>query len=513
MSADLILYNFKVTPIGKMSFAGVDILAIQDNKIFFLGPREALGGLRGPSTRMLDCLGGVLLPGFNDAHCHPLAHAVTKRYADCASGRIQRITDIQEMLKKVAAEHCGQRWMRGANLDIDILEERRYPTRWEIDAAVPHLPVVLVDRAGQHCVLNTMALERCGIQDDANDLEARGISIDNGRKIPNGVVRGTCEQVARAIPPLSNDELEIGLKEANRDFLSHGITSIQDTSWTNEFRHWLAYRGFKDNNLLTPRVTMAVSIDALDEFARLGLRTGAGDASLRLGAIKLALDESTGSGDPSQADLDLAAIEAHTAGFQLAFHVSNLNLLYMSLQTLDALERDTGRRCHRPRFEHCPICPTSLLPNLAHSGAIVVSQPNLLSKTGAAYTRKADQEQLTWVFPYRSLTDAGINLAFSSDSPLTTCDPLEGMRIAVTRNIGGEAMLADTEAVTVAQAIDMYTRVGAYCSNEEMLKGSLAVGQFADLVVLDCDGCDAVEEIVNANVLMTLIDGKLVWAQ
>lgn len=513
MLADLILYNFKVIPIGKMSFAGVDILAIHDNKIVFLGPREALGGLRGPSTRTLDCLGGVLLPGFNDAHCHPFAYAVTKRYADCASSQIRGIADIQAMLRRWTADQGEQLWIRGANLDIDLLEEKRYPTRWEIDAAVSHLPVVLVDRAGQHCVLNTMALERCGIRDSAFDFEARGISIDNDSKLPNGIIYSTCEQVARAIPPLSNDELEMGLREVNRELLSHGITSIQDTSWTNEFRHWCTYQGIKENNLLTPRVTMLAGIDALDEFVRLGLRTGAGDISLRLGAIKLALDESSGSGDPPQADLDVLAIRAHTAGFQLAFHVSNLNLLRMSLQTLDVVERNTGRRCYRPRFEHCPICPTSLLPNLAHSGAIVVSQPNLLCKTGVAYARKADQEQLTWIFPYRSLVDSGINLAFSSDSPLTACDPLEGMRIAVTRDIEGGPISTDTEAVTAAQAIDMYTRVGAYCSNEEIVKGSLAPGQLADLVVLDCDGAESVEKILNASVLMTLVDGKLAWAQ
>jgi predicted amidohydrolase YtcJ len=313
---------------------------------------------------------------------------------------------------------------------------------------------------------------------------------------------------------LSHEEIEIGLRAADQEFLSHGITSIQDTSWSNGYRHWQAMQQFKERKLLTPRIAMHAGIDALDEFIQHGLKTGAGNESLRLGAIKLALDESTGSDNPPQSDLDLLALNAHLSGFQLAFHVPNINLLRMSLQSLRFVANSTGQRCLRPRFEHCPVCPTSLLPELAHSGAIVVSQPNLLYQTGSAYLSEVTEEQLQWIFPYRSYVNSGIKLAFSSDSPLTPCDPFHAIKTAVTRNVGSGATLSKHEEVSLAQALDMYTRAGAYCSSEETLKGSLAPGQLADLVVLDCDGDEHLEEdLFNANVLMTLVDGKVVWAR
>ncbi len=155
-----------------------------------------------------------------------------------------------------------------------------------------------------------------------------------------------------------------------------------------------------------------------------------------------------------------------------------------------------------------------MLPELAHSGAIVVSQPNLLYQTGHAYLSAVDEEQLQWIFPYQSYVNCGIRLAFSSDSPLTPCDPLHAIKTAVTRKVGGGAMLNKHERVSLAQALDMYTRAGAYCSNEEELKGSLALGQLADLVVLNCDEDERLaENLFNANVLMTLVDGKVVWAR
>lgn len=514
MPADLILYNLKTLAKGAVSSVASSVIAIYDNKIGFLGSEEEQDGLRGPNTRMLDCQGGIVLPGFNDAHCHPIAHAITKRYVDCAPSSVRCIDDIQALLRQKLSESSADRWIRGVNLDTAALAEARSPTRWELDAAVPDLPVVLVDRAGQYCVLNTVAMRRCGIDDNARGTAAFGIAIDRDLRLPNGIIHGHNSHVANLIPPLADHELEAALQAADQEFLSRGITSIQDTSWSNAFRHWQAMQAFKAKRLLTPRVTMLVGIDALEEFVRHGLKTGAGDEFLRLGAIKLALDESTGTDEPSQADLNRLATDAHVAGFQLAFHVPNINLLRKSLRALDAVSSYARQRCRRPRFEHCPVCPASLLPELARSGATVVSQPNLLYQTGPAYLSEVHEERLPWIFPYRSYTNFGIGLAFSSDAPLTPCDPLRAIKTAITRIVDGGATLNRHEAVGLAQALNMYSRAGAYCSNEESIKGSLAPGQFADLVVLENDGlADLDDAIVNATVAMTLIDGKIAWSR
>ncbi|CAG4882125.1 conserved protein of unknown function [Georgfuchsia toluolica] len=511
MAVDLILCNLKAITFSQ-ECAGPELIAIKGNKILFMGSKDALGDLKGPDTRMLDCQGGIVLPGFNDAHCHPIAFAITQRYLDCSSPQIRCISDLQAALRIKAGEVADERWIRGANYDISIIAEQRLPDRWELDQAVPHLPVVLVERSGQHCVLNSRALEHCDISNNTPDSDAGRILRDPITGLPNGVVSGNSELVARAIPPLGDDEVEIGLRDASQEYLSHGITSLQDTSWSNAYPHWQRMQIFKQRGFLTPRLAMHAGLDALEQFALRGLKTGHGDDHLRLGAMKIALDESTGSSHPPQDDLNQSALRAHLAGFQLAFHVPDVHLLQMSLQALEFVRCIAPDECHRPRFEHCPVCPTSLLPELAQSGAIVVSQPNLLYQTGPEYLRELAAEQLKWIFPYRSCIENGIRLAFSSDSPLTPCDPLQAIRTAITRRVKGGARLGEDEAISLLQALEMYTSAGAYCSSEETLKGSLAVGQLADLVILEC-GADKglADELLDARVLMTLLDGKLVW--
>ena len=512
MAADLILYNLDTTlaPAG----ARADIVAISGNCILYLGARAALAELQGPHTRMLDCQGGIVLPGFNDAHCHPIAFAVTQRYLDCAAAGIDSIAEIQTALRSEAAARGGERWIRGANCDGAVLAEGRLPNRWELDLAVPNLPVLLVARDGQHCVLNSRALQRCGIDDNAHGADDDGILRDPTSGLPNGIVSANNPRVTRAIPPLSDDEIDLGLRAANQVYLAQGITSLQDTSWSNGHAQWRNMQLFKERGLLAPRLTMHAGIDALDEFVQRGLRSGAGDEQLRLGAIKLALDESSGNNPPPQAELDRLALRAHRAGFQLAFHVPNLDLLQRSLHALAFVASNAPQRCQRPRFEHCPICPPALLPDLAHSGAIVVSQPNLLWQTGPAYLSQLRADQLRWVFPYRSYVEHGIGLALSSDSPLTPCEPLRAVMTAVSRRVQGGARLGEEEGISLAQALEMHTRAGAYSSNEEHLKGSLAAGQLADLVVVaGRAGEGLADELDNAQVLLTLLDGKLVWTR
>lgn len=500
MAADLILRNLRALTLGPQC-AAVELIAIQGNRILYAGTEAALGRLKGPHTRELDCAGGVVIPGFNDAHCHPLAFAITLRYVDCSPARVRCIADIQAALRDKASGLARDQWLRGANYDAACLAEKRPPNRWELDLAVPHVPVVLVERSGQHCVLNSKALAHCGFSGPIPE------------SVANGVVAGNNEIVAKAIPPLTEQEIEAGIKQASRAYLSHGITSLQDTSWSNAYRHWAAMKGFKARGILVPRLTLFAGFDALEEFAHRGLKTGSGDDQMRLGAAKIALDESTANPRPPQQDLNRAALEAHLAGFQLAFHVSDVYALETSMRALAFIRQYAPVEPVRPRFEHCPVCPPALMAELANSGAMVVAQPNLLYATGPGYLEEVTQEQLKWVFPFRSFLRHGIGLAFSSDSPLTPCNPLRAIHTAVTRRVEGGALLSTEESISVVDALRMYTYAGACASLDEPTKGAIAAGQLADLAVLSSDPRQMnAQQPFDGRVMVTLIDGKVAWS-
>ena len=510
MIADLLLYN--LTSLAETgSAAAPELIAIRQDRIVYAGSKDAWDDWHGSRTRVIDCQGGLVLPGFNDAHCHPIAFAVTQRYLDCAARSIRCIGDIQASLRQHAEAAPPQRWLRGANLDASQLGEQRLPNRWELDEAVPHLPVILVTRSGQQCVLNSMALAHCGISELSRAAEGESFerSPINGKL--NGLVSGNSARIARAIPPLADDEIEAGLRQANQTYLAHGITSLQDTSWTNAHTHWQSLRTIKQHGLLAPRLTMLAGYDALAEFVEHGLSTGSGDANLRLGAMKIALDESSGSALPPQDELNQAALRAHRAGFQLAFHVPDVAWLQSSLRALRHLHNMVPLGPRRPRFEHCPVCPPALWVELAQSGAVIVSQPNLLFQTGPDYLRHLSDEQLKWVFPYRSALQHGVPLSFSSDSPLTPCRPLQAIQTTVTRRVAGGSTLVKEEQLTLAEAFAAYTSGGAYAAGDEMEKGLLAVGQLADLAVLNIPGTAAPERLFEAEVMLTLIDGQVAW--
>lgn len=513
MAADLILCNLKA-----LTFDGVgtapDLIGIAGNKICYVGDRRALRDLKGRNTRILDCAGGVAAPGFNDAHCHPLAFALTLRCVDCSGRRMRDIGDIQATLREGAETLSDAEWLRAAQYDPSTLTEKRPPTRWELDQAVPHLPVILVERAGQHCVLNSRALELCGISESTADSVAGRIHRDPSTGVPNGVVSGNHEAVASTIPPLSDREIEAGVSEANKEYLSLGITSVQDTSWSNGYQHWLMMKRLKERGLLTPRVALFPGIDSLDDFVEAGLQTGSGDEQLRVGSIKLALDESTGDLRPPQEALNQAALAAHRAGFQLAFHASDVYMLQLSLQAIHFVRQYVTSDPIRPRLEHCPVCPPALVPEIAHSGATIVAQPNLLFVTGPRYLREAAPEHLPWVFPFLSFRKHGIPLAFSSDSPLTPCGPLHAIHTAVTRIVADGSAVTIDQRLRIADAFKSYTFAGAWASLENETKGSIAVGNLADLVVFDSDPTQMTpDERIQARVIFTLIDGKVVWEQ
>ncbi|NMF96674.1 amidohydrolase family protein [Aromatoleum toluolicum] len=518
MIADLILFNL-VAYTPRARAGGADLVAIREGRILHVGDRSARAPLTGPHTRLVDCQGATLIPGFNDAHCHPVAFAMTTRYVDCAPPRVASIADLIDGLRARVAETRPGNWLRAANCDPAYLAERRLPTRWELDLASPAHPVIVVERSGQYCVLNSRALAMCGIDERAEPSDAGTIQRDPASGGVNGVVSGNHAQVAAALPPLAPDEIEAGLRAADRVFLESGITCLQDTSWSNTPAHWHAMADYKRRGLVGPRVSLCAGADSIEAFADLGLRTGSthrdcAPDELRIGAAKIALDESTGNPAPPQELLDATALAAHLAGFQLAFHVPDLALLDRSLNTLDWFAAHGLAPRLRPRFEHCPACPREWLDRVAASGAIVVAQPSLLRLAAPALHACPPDPAQPPLFPFRSFLRHGIPLAFGSDAPLVSCAPLEGLKAAVMRCDDAGREVAVEEAISLADALRLYTWGSACASCDEEATGAIEAGRRADLVLIEGAGdWTTADDLARARVAMTLIGGRIVWTR
>lgn len=509
--ADLVLYNAGAITLD-LEEPGAELIAIKGNKILGVGKNDDLGSFKGTKTELIDCHGKTVVPGFNDAHCHPPGFATHMLSVECRPPAVRSIADIQARLSERAAQNPKGKWMKGIGYNEFYLAEKRHPNRWDLDKAAPHHPVKLSHRSGHACVLNSLALQLAGISTETPEPPGVIIERDLETGEPNGLLYGMNPFVEKVIPPLSEEELGRAFGLADQEYLSRGITSLQDASWTDGLRRWQRFHRLKERGELTPRLSMMIGADDIEEFQGRGLSTGSGDSQLRLGGVKIVIQTTTGSLTPPQEELSRLAYKAHEAGFQLAFHVVEESTLEAALAVLEYLLRQIPKTDHRHRIEHCSVCPPHLVQCLKRVGATVVTQPSFIYYNGERYLATVSQDDLKWLYPIGSLLGGGIEVAASSDSPIVPIDPLIGMYAAVTRKAETGQSVLPQEGISGLEALKMYTMGAAYASFEERSKGSIAAGKLADLVILSDDPTRVLpEEIKEIQVLMTIMDGKVVW--
>jgi len=495
-TADLILYNAQVFTFDEKN-RQAELVAVKDGKILAVTNKSDLNLLTAPNTRLIDCQGMTVIPGFNDAHCHPIGRAITLLHIDCSPFIVKSIMDIKKEIRHRAQVTPPGKWLRAAQYNEISLKEKRHPTRWDLDEAAPDHPVLLVHYSAGICVLNSRALQIVGITRDTND----------------GIIFGMNAKVQKGIPSLDASELEKGMRLASQQYLANGITSLQDTGWNNSLSHWQTYKKYKSQDGLLPnRISMLIGSANLEEITDNGLSMGCGDNQLRIGGVKIALDESTGQPHPPQAEINQQALMAHLAGFQLAFHVHDQYNLRASLGALSLVLRESPRPFHRHRLEHCMVCTPDLLASMAKLRPMVVTQPSFLHYGGEDFMQTVPHDKLHCLFPLNSFNRTGLQVALSSDSPMLPSNPLIGIYTAVTRKELQGQKLAPEEGISPMDALRMYTLGGAYASFEEDIKGSITPGKFADLVVLSSNPNEVErEELKDIKVMMTIINGKVAW--
>jgi predicted amidohydrolase YtcJ len=237
------------------------------------------------------------------------------------------------------------------------------------------------------------------------------------------------------------------------------------------------------------------------------MTTGSGDNQLKLGAVKFLLDEQT-----PQDELNSTALDCHRAGFQLAFHAVAQSHVESAVRALEYVNRHAKVAGRRHRIEHCGECPPDLLKQLKKLGCVIVTQPPFLYYSGERYLATVAKSQLPWLYRIKSPLESGVIVAGSSDAPVVPGNPLVGIYAAVTRQADSGQVLLPEEAISPHQALALYTINAAYASFEEDIKGSIAPGKLADIIVLSDDPTRIPpEQIKDIKVEMTIIGGEVVW--
>ena len=509
--ADLILYNARaITLDGKQPRA--ESIAIKGNKILAIGRNDDLRSFKGTKTEFIDCQGKTVVPGFNDAHCHPRGFAVSLLSVDCKPPAVGSIAELQARLRQRAEQTPVGRMITGMGYNHFYLAEKRHPNRWDLDKAAPDHPVKLYHSSGHACVLNSLAMKLLGISGETPEPPGGIIERDLETGEPNGLLFEMNPFVETEVPPLSEEEIGTAFGLADQEFVSHGITSLQDAGRIDSLDRWQMFHRLKERGELTPRLSMMIGAEYIEEFRERGMSMGSGDSQLRLGGVKMILQTSTGSLSPSQEELNQMACEAHKAGFQLALHTVEESTLEAAVTALEYALHQMPKPDHRHRIEHCSVCPPHLVQRLKNIGAMVVTQPSFIYYSGERYLATVPQEDQKWLYPIGSLLGGEIRVAASSDSPIVHLDPLVGIYAAVTRKAKTGQDVLPHEGISSSEALKMYTMDAAYASFEEESKGSIAPGKLADLVLLSDNPIQVSPEgIKEIQVLMTIVDGKVVW--
>ncbi|UCC60042.1 MAG: amidohydrolase [Dehalococcoidia bacterium] len=510
-TADLVLYNANILTVDSRR-PRAELVAVGAGEIVWVGCNDDLELFKARS-RLINCEGRTVVPGFNDAHIHVLSYASKLLGIDCSPSSVTSISDIQREIRRHAQRVPPGTWLKAHGYNEFYLAERRHPTRRDLDLAAPNHPVRLEHRSQHACVLNSMALSLAGISVETPDPPGGQIDreIDTGE--PSGLLFGMSTYMSdRVTPAISEEELEKGVELADKRFLSSGITSVQDTSVKNKFAQWQTFRRLKDRGKLTPRVSVMFGLHAIAKLKAQGMGPGYGDSQLRVGGIKMVLDEVGGRLNPPQDELNEDVFREHKDGFQVAMHAVEEGTVEAAAAALEYCMRVAPREDHRHRIEHCSVCPPQLMQRLKSINPVVVTQPAFIYYSGERYLQDVPEIQLPWLYRTRSFLESGLGPAASSDCPVVPFAPLIGLYAAVTRKAESGQVLSPEQVVSPEQALQMYTLNGAYASFEEHVKGSIEVGKLADMVVLSADPTEvAPDEIKEIRVEKTIIGGEIVW--
>ena len=512
MPADLILKNANVITMDP-GCPVAELVAIRDNRILLVAGSEQLEQVKGAKTKIIDCQGKTVVPGFNDAHCHIFSFIRKLRSLDLSPSSVGSIADIKAAIRRRAQSIPQGSWLTGTDYNEFYLAEKRHPNRRDLDEAAPYHPVVLAHRSLHACVLNSLALSLAGITRETPEPPGGLIARELDTGEPSGLLFEMLGYIReKVLPPLSEDELADGIALANRHYLSMGITSLQEATATNDLARWQTLQRFKHSGRLESRVSMMFGIEALSQFQEAGLALGLGDSQLRLGGVKMILNETMGQLQPPQPELNRQALGVHQAGFQLAIHCIEQSTVEAAIAALEYIGSHTPLAGRRHRLEHCSECPPQLLRRLIGLKAMVVTQPPFLYYSGERYLATLTPTQLRWLYRIKSFLNGGLMVAGSSDSPVVPDNPLVGIYSAVTRRAESGQELSPQERISAEEALAMYTINAAYASFEEGIKGSIAQGKLADMVVLSDDPIKSPpERIKDIRVEMTIIDGKVAW--
>jgi predicted amidohydrolase YtcJ len=529
VNADVLIVNANLHTVDP-DWPQARALAIRGELIVAVGSDEEVRRRAGPATRVIDAGGRLVVPGFNDAHVHLIMGADELVGVDLRPSRDKG--DLARRVERYAATRPAGEWITGGYWDHEAWPGRALPTHDLIDAVTPNHPVFVKRLDGHMALANTLAMRLSGITDDVIVPSGGAVVRDERGRLTGMFKDAAMELVTRAMPPATLDTFLSRARAALKHAAALGVTTLQDmTASAEEFK---AYETLFAAGELTARISSIQNYD--DEFpmGSRGHDDGRHGPWLRVEARKFFADGSMGAStaaffepytdDPRTSGLlihDPDRLEqlirgAVASGYQPVVHAigDRANTI-----VLDIFERLIASRgiLHNPRcrIEHAQVVRPEDLARFRKLGVIASLQPSHCIDDMRWAEARIGRARSAHAYNVRSFLDAGVHVAFGSDWFVAPLDPMVGLYAAVTRQCPDgtppEGWFPE-QRITLAQAVDCYTRGSAYAESIEGQKGMLRRGYLADLVVLSRNIFEIPpREILDTRPVLTMVGGRVVF--
>ena len=513
---------------------------VRDGRIAAVGGDE-VRERAGPRAEVVDLTGRLLVPGFQDAHVHPLWAGLEMQA--CSLGGLSSAPAYVERVAAYAREHPERPWIGGGGWSLSAFPGG-LPTREALDAVVADRPVYLTASDGHLAWANTAALELAGI--DARTPDPPGGRIERDA---DGGPTGALHEQAMALvgdlaPPTTAGQRRTGLQLAQAHLHGLGITGWQDAI-VGSYAGWPdpldAYLEAAAAGTLTARVRGALwwdrtrGLEQVEELVARRVTAGRFTAA----TVKVMQDgvpenftaamstpyldrcghatDRTGLSMVDPAVLAEAVVRLTGAGFAMHFHAIGDRALTEVLDAVEASLAAHGDRGLRHCVAHLQVVRPDDVARFRRLGVVANLQP-----LWAAHEPQMDDlcipflgdERAGWQYPFGDLLRSGASLAGGSDWPVSSADPLAGISVAVNRRLpdapAGTPVFLPDQRVDLGTALAAYTAGSAYVNGFDNT-GTIRVGALADLAVLDRDPFDGPpEDVWRTRVVSTFVEGERV---
>ena len=547
-AADILLVNGRVYTVDSAQ-PWAEAIAVRDGRILFAGSDEEAAAYGGGQTEVIDMKGKMAMPGLNDLHVHPV-YGFTVQLFECVFPGTATPEVVRQTVTQCVADYPDAEWIIGGQWETDFFIKHDIPSprKW-LDEISGDKAVLLRDTSFHNRWANSKALELAGLTRDSPEIPGGEMVRDKETGEPNGLLyESAAGPVLRIIPDWTEEQYLAAAREGVRAANRFGLTGIKE-AWAT-LQGLKAYKTLDENGEVSVHLVTSMSVlPMLDEEKNLDaeileqMRAAHRGRNVNTDAVKISMDgvpsasrtaamladympayegapTHNGKQHYTQEELSRLIVQLDKLGMTAKVHTAGDRSVRVTLNAIEAARQANGDSGLRHELAHAGYVDEADIPRFAELDAVAEISPYIWfpSVKVDSIIRAVGEERGQRYWPVRDLLEAGAQVVAGSDWPagaLSSMNPWVGLEAMVSRaNPWGlrQDRLWEEQAITLEQALEIYTRSGAKALLLEQDSGSIEAGKLADIIVLEHNLFEIpVDRISDTQVSLTMFEGRIVY--